>query len=52
MREVLDQVVAGHKHQGTHPAAAVAREPSFSKTSKMAKQGGKGKALERGGLER
>ena len=52
-RDAVNSRLLADKHQGTHPAAAVAQKPSVAKTSKMAKQGGKaGKALDRGGLER
>jgi colicin import membrane protein len=51
-REAVNSRLLADKHQGTHPSAAVAQKPSLAKTSKMAKQGGKGRTLERGGLER
>jgi hypothetical protein len=51
-REAVNSRLLADKHQGTHPAAAVAQKPSLAKTSKMAKESGKGKTLERGGLER
>lgn len=51
-REAVNSRLLADKHQGTHPAAAVSQKPSLAKTSKMAKQGGKGRLLERGGLER
>jgi hypothetical protein len=51
-REAVNSRILADKHQGTHPAAAVAQKPSLSKTAKMAKQGGKGRTLERGGIER
>ena len=51
-REAVNSRLLADKHQGTHPAAAVAQKPSLAKTSKMAKQSGKGRTLERGGLER
>lgn len=51
-REAVISRLLADKHQGTHPSAAVAQKPSLAKTSKMAKQGGKGRTLERGGLER
>jgi hypothetical protein len=51
-REAVNSRLLADKHQGTHPAAAVAQKPSPAKTSKMAKQGGKGRTLERDGLER
>jgi colicin import membrane protein len=51
-REAVNSRLLADKHQGMPAAAAVAQEPSLAKTSKMAKQGGKGKTLERGGLER
>jgi colicin import membrane protein len=51
-REAVNSRLLADKHQGTHPAAAVAHKPSLAKTSKMAKPSGKGKTRERGGLER
>ncbi|KUM37450.1 hypothetical protein [Arthrobacter sp. EPSL27] len=51
-REAVNSRLLADKHQGTPATAAVAQKPSLAKTSKMAKQGGKGKSLERGGLER
>jgi hypothetical protein len=51
-REAVSSRLLADKHQGTHPSAAVAQKPSLTKTSKMAKQSGKGRTLERGGLER
>jgi colicin import membrane protein len=51
-REAVNSRLLADKHQGTPPAAAIAHKPSLNKTSKMAKQGGKGKTLERQGLER
>jgi hypothetical protein len=51
-REAVNSRLLADKHQGTHPAAAVAQKPSLASTSKMAKQGGKGRTLERGGIER
>lgn len=51
-REAVNSRLLADKHQGTHPSAAVAQKPSPAKTSKMAKQSGKGRTLERGGLER
>lgn len=51
-REAVNSRLLADKHQGTHPAAAVAQKPSLAKTSKMAKLGGKGRTLERDGLER
>jgi hypothetical protein len=50
-REAVNSRLLADKHQGTHPSAAVALKPSLAMTSKMTKQGGKGKTLERGGLE-
>jgi hypothetical protein len=49
-REAVNSRLLADKHQGTPAPAAVAQKPSLA--SKMAKLGGKGKALERGGLER
>jgi colicin import membrane protein len=51
-REAVTSRLLADKHQGTHPAAAVVQKPSLVRTSKMAKQDGKGKVLERGGLQR
>jgi hypothetical protein len=51
-REAVNSRLLADRHQGTPATAAVAHKPSLAKTSKMAKQGGKGKTLERGGLER
>jgi colicin import membrane protein len=51
-REAVNARLLADKHQGTLPAAAVAQKPSLAKASKMAKQGGKGRTLERGGIER
>lgn len=51
-REAVNSRLLADKHQGAPATAAVAQSPSLAKTSKMAKQAGKGKALERGGLER
>ena len=51
-REAVSSRLLADKHQGTPPTAAVAHKPSLAKTSKMARHGGKGKALERDGLER
>ena len=51
-RETVNSRLLADKHQGTHPSAAVAQKPSLAKTSKMAKQSGKGRTMERGGLER
>ncbi|WP_211882925.1 hypothetical protein [Pseudarthrobacter albicanus] len=51
-REAVNSRLLADKHQGAPATAAVAQKPSLARTSKMAKQGGKGKTLERGGLER
>jgi hypothetical protein len=51
-REAVNSRLLADKHQGTHPAAAVAQKPPLAKTSEMAKTGGKGRTLERRGLER
>jgi hypothetical protein len=51
-REAVNSRLLADKHQGTHPSAAVAQKPSLAKTSKMAKQSGKGRTLEREGPER
>jgi hypothetical protein len=50
-REAVNSRLLADKHQGAPATAAITHKPSLAKTSKMAKQGGKGKALERGGLE-
>lgn len=50
-REAVNSRLLADKHQGTPAAAAVAQKPSLAKTSKPAGQNGKGKTLERGGLE-
>ncbi|MFF1253711.1 hypothetical protein ACFVYC_14605 [Pseudarthrobacter sp. NPDC058329] len=51
-REAVNSRLLADKHQGTPATAAVTQKPSLAKTSKMAKHAGKGKTLERGGLER
>jgi hypothetical protein len=51
-REAVNSRLLADKHQATHPSAAVAQKPSLARTSKMARQGGNGKTLQRGGLER
>jgi colicin import membrane protein len=51
-REAVNSRLLADKHQGMPAAAAVIQKPSLAKTSKMAKQGDKGRTLERGGLER
>jgi hypothetical protein len=51
-REAVNSRLLADKHQGVPATAAVANKPSLAKTSKIAKQGGNGKILERGGLER
>ena len=51
-REGVNSRLLADKHQGTHPAAAVAQKLSPAKTSKMTKQGGKDRTMERGGLGR
>ncbi|MET3923072.1 hypothetical protein [Arthrobacter sp. UYEF20] len=51
-REAVNSRLLADKHQAAPATAAVADKPSWAKTSKMAKQSGKGKTLERGGLER
>jgi hypothetical protein len=51
-REAVNSRLLADKHQGTPATAAVAHRPSLATTSKMARQGGQGKTLERGGLER
>jgi hypothetical protein len=50
-RRVNSRLLAD-KHQGTPATAAVAQKPSLAKTTRLAKQSGQGKTLERGGLER
>jgi hypothetical protein len=51
-REAVNSRLLADRHQGTPPAAAVTQKPSLGRTLKMSRQGGKGKTLERGGLER
>jgi hypothetical protein len=51
-REAVNSRLLADKHQGTPATAALAQRPSLARTSKMAKQTGKGRTLERGGLER
>jgi hypothetical protein len=51
-REAVNSRLLADKHQGAPATASVAQKPSLARTSKMAKQTGKGKTLERGGLER
>lgn len=51
-REAVNSRLLADKHQGTHPAAAVAQKPSLAKTPNVVRQGGKGRTLERGGLQR
>jgi hypothetical protein len=51
-REAVNSRLLADKHQGAPATAAVTREPSLARTSKITKQGSKGKTLERGGLER
>jgi hypothetical protein len=51
-REAVNSRLLADKHQGAPATAAVAQKPSLARTSKMAKQSGTGKTLERGGLER
>ncbi len=51
-REAVNSRLLADKHQGVPATGAVAQKPSLAKTSKVTKQGGKGKTLERGGLER
>lgn len=51
-REAVNSRLLADKHQGAPAATAVTQKPLLAKTSKMARQGGKGKTLERGGLER
>jgi hypothetical protein len=51
-RESVNSRLLADKHQGTPAVAAVTQKPTLARTSKMAKQTGKGKTLERGGLER
>jgi hypothetical protein len=51
-REAVNSRLLADKHQGTHPSAAVAQKPSLTKTSKVGKQSGKDRVLERGGPER
>jgi colicin import membrane protein len=51
-REPVNSRLLADKHQGTPAVAALTQKPTLARTSKMAKQTGKGKTLERGGLER
>lgn len=51
-RETVNSRLLADKHQSTPATAAVAQEPSLARTSKMAQRGGKGRTLERGGVER
>jgi colicin import membrane protein len=51
-REAVNSRLLADKHQGAPATAAVTQEPSLARTSKIAKQGSKGKTLECGGLER
>jgi hypothetical protein len=51
-REAVNSRLLADKHQGAPATAAVAQKPPSALTSKMARQGGKGRTLERGGLER
>lgn len=50
-REAVNSRLLADKHQGAPATAAVAQKPSLALTAKIAKQGAKGKTLERGGLE-
>jgi colicin import membrane protein len=50
-REAVNSRLLADKHQGTHPSAAVAQKPSLDGASKIAKQSGKGRKLERPGIE-
>jgi colicin import membrane protein len=51
-REAVNSRLLADKHQGSPANDAVAQKPSLARTSRMAKQSGTGKTLERGGLER
>jgi colicin import membrane protein len=51
-REAVNSRLLADKHQGAPATAAVTQEPSLARTPKIAKQGSKGKTLERDGLER
>lgn len=51
-REAVNSRLLADKHQGTPATAAVAQKASLAATSKMGKQAGRGKTLERRGLER
>jgi len=51
-REAVNARLLADKHQGTPANAAIAHKPSVATTTRMSKQPGKGKALERKGLER
>jgi hypothetical protein len=48
-REAVNSRLLADKHQSAPATAAVTQEPSLARTSKVAKQGSKGKTLERGG---
>ncbi|KUM39302.1 MAG: hypothetical protein ABWY04_13935 [Arthrobacter sp.] len=51
-REAVKARLLADKHQGTHPHAAVATKPTAAKIARMGTASGKGRTLERGGLER
>ena len=51
-REAVNSRLLADKHQGASATAAVAQKPSPDKTSKMAKQSGKGRTMKPVGLER
>jgi hypothetical protein len=51
-REAVNSRLLADRHQSTPATAAVARKPLFHKASNTASLGGKGKTLDRGGLER
>ncbi|MGP4033642.1 hypothetical protein [Pseudarthrobacter sp. 1C304] len=51
-REAVNSRLLADKHQGTHPAGAVAQKPSGATTSRMAVKSGQDRTLQRGGLER
>jgi hypothetical protein len=51
-REAVNSRLLADKHQAGPATAAVAQKPSLARTSKTARQGGRGKTFERGGLER
>lgn len=49
--EAVNSRLLADKYQGAPATAAVCQGPSLAKTSKIATQAGRGKSLQRGGLE-